>query len=326
MCLAILLAASLHTQSLSVRPASLTLKPGQRASLRIAPEPTQVEASDPHTILELAPNGLLTVQAPPYAKDLSILIRSRDEFVVVPVRVQHSATTPQARIVVGLTQSGASSADATLHYFFDFCAQRPISRKTSLWGNVRIATAPQQLDIPIAQFAPDFLRQLGTVQVNKLALAGEFLTGFEVRTTQTLGLVAFFGATGALSDPTAASHVFKSAPNQYLGLVPQDRERFYRQYGAGIRYSAPESGMLPATIGQDQSVTAGRYHRPVFRIDTFYPIPASEPVAYELAPDIPIHDPRVKLRTIATARDSYRIGFGIDLIALLNPNTRGQKE
>jgi hypothetical protein len=83
-----LLALLLAAQSLAVRPASLTLTPGERATLQVNAQPTQVAASDPHTILELAPNRRsLIVQAPPYSADVSVLIRTRDEFVVVPLRV-----------------------------------------------------------------------------------------------------------------------------------------------------------------------------------------------------------------------------------------------
>jgi hypothetical protein len=332
----LLIALLTVAQSLSVRPTSLTLHPGQRTTLRINEQPTKIEASDPHTILELAPNGhVLSVQAPPYSKDLSILIRSRDEFVVVPVQVVEPP--PPARLVIGLSQSGASSAQASLHYFFDFFANRPLRKNVTLWGNVRIASAPRQIDVPVAQFAPDFLKSLGQVRVNELALSGEFLTGVEFHTSGTLGFVAFFGASNSFSDPVARTRVFKTAPNQYLGLIPQDRERFYRQYGVGIRHSSAETGTLTATLGQDQSVTGGRYRGAVFRVDTFYPLKttgfyffataamavakpdrAMPLSAYEPAPDVPAFDPRVTLRTSAAARDSYRIGFGIDLLRVLH--------
>lgn len=120
MWLASLIAVALHAQNLSVRPASLNLNPGQRVTLHITLKPTQVEASDPHTLLELAPNGLLTVQAPPYSKDLSILIRSRDEFVVVPVRVvdsrdraTNSEPTTNARIATAPRQRATGPETGT---------------------------------------------------------------------------------------------------------------------------------------------------------------------------------------------------------------------
>src|SRR5262249_11171291 len=149
---------------------------------------------------------------------------------------------------------------------------------------------------------------------------GEFLTGFEVRPgcaggiaghrhwytpcwkgpnrIRTVGLVAFFGASGAFSDPTTEGRGFPGPsidspqwPNfvaqfpsfkdpafaaraAYIGLVPPDRERFYRQYGGGIRYtgySRNEVGGAPsmytATIGQDQAITRGRYVGPVLKFE-----------------------------------------------------------
>lgn len=64
--------------------------------------------------------------------------------------------------------------------------------------------------------------------------------------------------------------------------MPPDRERFYRQYGAGIRYTsydtsggeskAPPPSMYSATIGQDQMITGGFYRGTVLKFDAFYPL------------------------------------------------------
>jgi hypothetical protein len=69
----------------------------------------------------------------------------------------------------------------------------------------------------------------------------------------------------------------------FIGLVPPDRERFYRQYGFGVRYASYVSdrndlapAMFTATLGQDQLITHGRYVGPVLKFDAFYPMPFNE--------------------------------------------------
>lgn len=313
----------------------------------------------------------------------------------------------EARAIVGWHQAGASSAKSEQNLFIDFFVARPLGggavydAPVNLWGQVRIASSPQQRAIPISQFAINFAAQLGEVKVNEIAQSGEFLTGIETRipflgrwlTTRwdgaerirTLGFVAFFGANGAFRDPTSEPKVFRaltpSSPQwdnfvkqfdkfadtgyqarvKYLGLVPPDRERFYRQYGAGIRFtsydrkerSSPPS-MFTATVGQDQLITRGHYRGPVFKADAFYPLPmggtrflflfgtanlaiskpenrtplAMQPIpaaCAESAPatdrgvncDVPLYDDKVAVFAIPSARDTYRVGAGIDIVGLL---------
>jgi hypothetical protein len=304
----------------------------------------------------------------------------------------------ESRAIVGWHQAGASSADSTQNLFFDFFVARPLGKqgtvydnKYNFWGQVRVASAPQQLTVPLSQFAASFTEQLGNVPVNKLAQSAEFLTGFEARPwggwkgtsrIRTLGLVGFFGANGAFKDPATEARIFRVPPVNspqwanfvtqfkefsdevlrskatYIGLVPPDRERFYRQYGFGIRYTSYVAGhtdfapaMFTATVGQDQSITHGRYVGPVLKFDAFYPMPFSEasfvylfgtanlavakpsettPLALELvsndcAASAPSADAGVKcavqpyqdnvaIHAIPSSRDTYRIGVGIDAI------------
>ena len=148
--------------------------------------------------------------------------------------------------------------------------------------------------------------------------------------------------------------------------MPPDRERFYRQYGAEIRYTsydtsggerkAPPPSMYSATIGQDQMITGGFYRGTVLKFDAFYPLtfelandkpvaiylfgtanmavqkPANRtPLALQLVQDcgsgatsteqnpcgVPIWDPNVAVFARASARDTYRIGIGIDVISFI---------
>jgi hypothetical protein len=227
----------------------------------------------------------------------------------------------EAWAIIGWHQAGASSADSAQNLFFDFFVTRPLGKgeavhdnNLNLWGQVRVASSPQQRTIPLSQFVAGFAEQLGSVPVNELAQSAEFLIGMESRpwkawksdsgVVRTLGMVGFFGANGAFSDPATQAKVFRVPPTTspqwpnfvsqfpeyndpafrgqapYLALVPPDRERFYRQYGFGIRYTryltrdtdaAPT--MLTATVGQDQAITHGRYVGTVLKFDGFYPLP-----------------------------------------------------
>jgi hypothetical protein len=224
----------------------------------------------------------------------------------------------ESRAIIGWHQAGASSADSKQNLFFDFFVARPFSggavydSRFSLWGEVRVASAPQQKSVPLSEFAAGFVSQLGSVPVNELAQSGAFLTGTETRLhlwagdtrIRTLGFVNFFGANGSFSDPVSNAEVFKVPPTSspqwanfvsrfpafndpafqskatYIALVPPDRERFYRIYGGGIRYTSylrdqkwAAPSMFTATVGQDQSITAGRYRGPILKFDAFYALP-----------------------------------------------------
>jgi hypothetical protein len=309
----------------------------------------------------------------------------------------------ESRAIIGWHQAGASSAEAEQNLFFDFFIARPFSGGVcdsgfNLWGQVRVASAPQQRSVPLSQFAVDFTGQLGSVKVNELAQSAEFMTGFEWRPfrkwmrgsggrVRTIGFVGFFGAKGAFSDPASRGHVFRvpspdspqwtafvshfpqfddaafAASAPYIGLMPPDRERFYRQYGFGIRYTSYDSGregvspsMFTLTVGQDQSITRGRYIGPVLKFDAFYPLPwdrfsvrflylfgtadlavakpgLGAPLALELvsgdcdadAPEsdigvrcgVKLYQEGVAVFAVPSSRDTYRIGVGIDTVGFL---------
>lgn len=305
----------------------------------------------------------------------------------------------ESRAIIGWHQAGASSTNSSQHLFIDFFVARPFGSGAvydspfNLWGQVRVASSPQQKTIPLQEFAASFVAQLGGVKVNELAQSAEFLTGVEYRPKKwtgkrirTFGLVGFFGANGAFSDPATQGRVFRVPPltspqwanfvsrfkdfqndafrqqAQFIGLVPPDRERFYREYGFGVRYTSyiadqkwASPAMFTATLGQDQSITRGRYVGPVLKFDAFYPLPLSlrkneprfvyffgtanlavakpdekVPLALELVQDcppntpqasvgttcsVPLHQNNVAIFTVPSARDTYRIGVGIDVIA-----------
>lgn len=191
----------------------------------------------------------------------------------------------------------------------------------------------------------------------------------------SLGLIGGGGAVGILNpasdvtvhgiptvDPERA--LFRSLflangpipPNKsHVAFLQPDRNRFYRQYFAGTRLtvhyfkdktkpnpSTRPSGMVDLLLGQNEAVTGGRLHRPVFRIDAFYPLPlrssALDGVVYffgtaqmafgkaheqprlilaEAPAAMAPHDPAVlQLTQTPSSRDHYRLGIGIDLVRL----------
>ncbi len=135
----------------------------------------------------------------------------------------------QFRAIVGFQQSGASGADSTQKFFFDFYTSRPVpalfhadnsGRDPVLrwWGNVRIGTAP------ISSTSAISLSSLRTaaqgLKANELAQSAEFLTGLDIRLSSICcpllgqssdstarfalsGIIAY-GANGALNAPAAS--------------------------------------------------------------------------------------------------------------------------
>ena len=250
--------------------------------------------------------------------------------------------------------------------------------RVNLWGNIRIGSSPQQVDASVGQFVATFAEKSAALPINQLAQSGEFLTGLGLNLKKykqdnrirMLEAVAFWGGNGSFTEPASRARIFKvpattstqrpdfdarfkNFPSNanYLGLVPPDRERFYRQYGGGIRltsfeidkpYAPPGSYMF--TLGQDQLITEGGYKGAVAKIDVFYPLPIGKddgkfkflflfgtvnmriskptngtPLA--LAPaeaTVNIYDPNVRVFSAPSARDTYRIGVGVDFVNLLN--------
>ena len=297
----------------------------------------------------------------------------------------------EARAVLGFHQAGASSAESDQNYFFDFYIMRGLGNhakvydsRVNVWGNVRIASAPQQVDSSVANFVANFSTAAGSLKVNELAQSGEFLTGLGLRMKnwkqgdriRMLEAVGFWGANGAFSEPGSRSQIYKvpaagtpqrgvfernfgedirrltgGAIPEYVGFVPPDRERFYRQYGFGMRlstfelarpYSPPATYMF--TLGRDQLITEGVYKDVVARADVFYPLPIGKEdgrfkflflfgtanlrltkpkpldvIALEPGGSaVQLYSPNVAVISRPSSRDTYRIGMGVDFVNLLN--------
>jgi Carboxypeptidase regulatory-like domain len=139
----------------------------------------------------------------------------------------------------------------------------------------------------------------------------------------------------------------------FVAFVPDDRYRFYKQYYGGIRVKTfyydrdtdEPLGRFPASfeavLGQNETITGGRLHGAVLRLEGFYPLPydavhfvylfgtadllmsgqrGGNAIILQEATNPPaIPDPSVFLiRTPQLNRDHYRLGVGIDFLQVVN--------
>ncbi|HWZ41854.1 MAG TPA: hypothetical protein VNW97_00175, partial [Candidatus Saccharimonadales bacterium] len=109
---------------------------------------------------------------------------------------RHRTVTPyyrngeELRAIVGYQQAGASAAKSEQNFFLDFYISRPLAflhdpgdlnpTRLRWWGNVRVASYPQQGDVPVATFASSLITQFGQLKVNQLAQSAEYLSGLEI--------------------------------------------------------------------------------------------------------------------------------------------------
>jgi hypothetical protein len=235
-----------------------------------------------------APRGAYFVRA-------TVAEKTYDQPITIGAR-----TGEEARSIVGFEQAGASAANFDQKFFFDFYISRPMPMVGSVerpwlrwWGNVRIASVPQQINTPVAQFAADFINTVGKLPVNELAESAEFLTGLEVpvlgeggflaqsedsKQRFSLGIFGGVGATGT-PDPKSTVRVFEvpdkasdqfarfaqqfpsAASRKYVGFLSPDRDQFYRQYFVGFKlttYYESLSGVPYSTPPAMVSVSFGR--------------------------------------------------------------------
>jgi hypothetical protein len=268
-------------------------------------------------------------------------------------------------------------------------AGRVFGPKLRWWGDVRIASYAQQVTSGVGVFATGFATQVAQLQVNKLAQAGEFNTGIDCRLTSfpgffpsiawtskertQLSLVVGFGAISPFN-PTESLEIFKTPPSGssqrdaflklfpssanflYTGFTTPDRDRFYWQYGAGLRLTTQffdQSGlqrgspaMITYSLGQNQLVSGGISRGLVQRLEAFFPLPLGEvfkdnslylfgrvdmriaaphqttPFILEPADaTITGFNPQVNIVSMRSNRDIYTIGVGVDAVKLMKTIT-----
>lgn len=212
----------------------------------------------------------------------------------------------EARTILGLEQSAASSSPSRLSYVLDIFILRSLGNadasaaQSSVWGEVRLGAVPQQLN----------LSTIDPRKTNQLAQSEEFLTGYEWRPRRwiwkdnpngirTLGMIAGFGATAP----------FGQTPGQ-----------FYKQWGAGVRITTFDRtnrtnppATYSVTLGQDQ--LNGNSLRAVARFDVFYPLMVNAD-GVEFLYLLGTASLRLS-KDQGAGSDYYRLGVGMDVVTAL---------
>lgn len=266
-----------------------------------------------------------------------------------------------------------------------------------IWGAVRAISIPNTDSFTIADAASSFVAKISALKVNEAARVFDYLGGVEYRIGGNNALLPSFdrqtkqkfsfsliGSFGFVTptDPLEKDPlpVYSITPQLRKALeerklltgkdddpnknktnavfVPNDRDRFFRQYYGGIRvqtyffnrHNVPMQrfpAQLDFTIGQNEYVTGGRFNGPVFRLDGYYPLPyeglkfislfgmavfkptrvkESTPLLLKPADaSVKPYDDSVLIVPVSQFnRDYYRVGVGIDFLSfvqkLLNRN------
>jgi hypothetical protein len=208
-----------------------------------------------------------------HAQDSNNLVTAPERSMSVRKMDLKDVREPDPRFVIGYHQAGASSAESHGHFFTNFYTERHLWNPAwRLWGNVTIASYPQQISTPVGEFITGLADQFAKLPVNQVAQSAEFQTGVErlIRAwdvdkaqgspgadghrIRTFGIIAGLGATGPMN-PVESLKVFSMpAPGtaqypdlvrqypqltnaKYVGFTTPDRDRFFRQYSVGVRVS-----------------------------------------------------------------------------------------
>lgn len=148
---------------------------------------------------------------------------------------------------------------------------------------------------------------------------------------------------------------------QFIGFTTPERDRFLRQYFGGFRFRTYRygddgelldqfPGMFDVTFGQNEAVTGGTFHKFVVGLEGFYALPFGErrflflfgsakfkaggaktkevPFILDTAESsVLATDPKVFLADPTPSnRDTYRLGFGVDLIEVFKAASGKKKE
>jgi hypothetical protein len=305
----------------------------------------------------------------------------------VNIPIEDRPVSLLTRAVVGYEQAGAAAAQKKQDYFFDLFISStfPFRQKINpdfgerfrTWVDLRFSSVPQSGEATLGAFSTGFATQVAGLKIKDVANVFDFLAGFEYRLTGNDALLPSFDrrtkqkfslsliAGGGTITPTnpldsiTTFKVFDAAPGlppaaigkQFVAFVQNDRDRFFRQYYAGLRiqtfffnlHNIPMQrfpAQLDLTVGQNEFVTGGKLHGPVVRIEGYFPLPyenlkfiniigtavlrpghalTSVPLVLEPAPaGTIVPGPNVALIAIPQPnRDYYRAGFGLDFISFV---------
>jgi hypothetical protein len=221
----------------------------------------------------------------------------------------------ELRAIIGYQQAGSSSSSFTQNWFTDFYISRPVTlsfervqdgmdsngkkiyhvtdNHLRWWGNVRIASFPQDGNQTVAATATGLPAQVGALKLNQLAQGAEFLSGLEwvFHRTPTVrgfsenslqrfsfGVIAAFGATGFFTSPSNNVQVYQvpgaSSPQlpafqqaygnvttPYVAFIQPDTQRFPKEYLTGLRLTTryiDPSGMPLTTAPAMLAISLGQ--------------------------------------------------------------------
>ena len=169
---------------------------------------------------------------------------------------------------------------------------------------------------------------------------------------QCLQLVAAYPGFLANGSTAPACTLVNKLTNQSVSTISfaaVDRTNFLVKYGGGARLThtflsqdskkTPYTGTVDFIIGQDQSITGGKFHGAVFRVDGIYPLPFgtssylylfgsasmkftknifTNPVVLATAPSpsLPLATTVALLPLTQPDRDFYRFGVGLNIMSI----------
>ncbi len=259
---------------------------------------------------------VLTVKGQPSDREFTVTATagSAKDTVTIVVPDECAGFAGKEEVVranLGFEQVGASGTSSSQNFLFDFFISRPtpLSRYVRWWGDVKVASFPQQINTSLVTFEPQFASTFGGLKVNQLAENAEFLTGPEFLITPKpsrfqLTLFAGGGAIGpnnpsdsatVFTIPATGTAAYTTFTNQFgavpsgsaittapknVAFLPQSSDRFERQWQGGVRlytfYNNHANGPVkPASvefsIGQNEFVTNGHLTGLVGHVAATYP-------------------------------------------------------
>jgi hypothetical protein len=131
---------------------------------------------------------------------------------------------------------------------------------------VRIASYPQQVNAPVAEFIQNFASNAGNLKVNEVARFGEFRSGIDVRIRSldtalpiaggeqksTLSLFAYFGALAAFHPPTGAAGFASSSTSSLITNLVQVYSIPQNVYNANDPNRTPQAAAFSARYPADK--------------------------------------------------------------------------
>ncbi|MGH9969808.1 MAG: Ig domain-containing protein [Pyrinomonadaceae bacterium] len=340
--------------------------------------------------------GLATFESSTNAKEIIDFVRKGDSAVSsIPLNSLNTRAIVGFE-QVGASASDSSSKPF-LDFFFTaplwFKQESDELSRLSLWGNIRLAAVPSQVTT-LGVLPTTFVNQVSDGKLSELIQGFDFNVGPEMRLHSTKSFFSLIpgvkqridvylaGGFGAISplNPKQRENVqiftvplttspqyeeFKSrfpeaaaSGKPYVAFTFPERDRFLRQYYAGLRFKTHFSNgggiinRFPAIfdlmVGRNEAVTGGKLEHAVLRMEGFYPLPIknadflyiygtammklggggvkiTKPIFLD-TPGSTVGLSSPDLFIVPNRQnnsDYYRVGVGVDLTKLFNRKPKG---